>query len=439
MKNKSGFFEKLLQKNRIVLALSLLIAIALWTVVKINYSDQTSRIISDVAVGFDTAFDEKSEYMPFYDSKDLIVDVEVTGKGYNINAASLTKDDISVEATVGYIDNAGYKVLNLTAKSSESGVSISKIEPSTITVFFDKKATDRFNVEARLTNDSKTLAKDGFVVGAAVASMSTVDVTGPATIIQSLKKVYFEAEIPKEDLPLESTKELEATISYSLDNMKNAQFLSCEKVEDKTNPATVTIPVSRVKKVPTSVKFVNEPSAYENNIGSKMSIYPSNVRISYNTQDGENYDSYNVGTIDFSKLSNKVNRFTFDVDDKTGVNLVDSSIKQFVVTMDMSSMRQKIVQGLADKVVLLNQAADCSYTVDVEHSGLDEITIIGPSSKISKIRPEDLQIEINVSSLDVNSQKKQTVTVSNISIQSEDFNDCWVYGTYSAEVTVRKK
>ncbi|MCM1363867.1 MAG: hypothetical protein NC122_10870 [Faecalibacterium sp.] len=438
MKNKTGFFEKLLQKNRIVFVLALIIAIAFWTVIKINYSDQTSRIISNVAVNFDTSFDDKSDYIPFYDSDDLNVEVEVTGKGYNINAASLTKDDISVEATVGYIDTSGYKVLNLTAKSSESGVSVSRIEPSTITVFFDKKATDTFNVEARLINDSDSLAKDGFVVGAPVASMSTVDVTGPATIIQSLKKVYFDAEIAEENLPLESTKELEATVSYALDNMKNAQYLHCEKIESKTNPATITIPVSKVKTVPTSVKFVNEPSEYEGQM-SKMSIYPSKVKISYNALDGEDYDSYNVGTIDFRKLTNSVNRFTFKVDDKSGINIIDSNVKQFTVTLDMSSMSKKSLEGKSDKVVLLNQAADCNYSVDTEKGGLDKITIIGPWSKINKIKEDDLQIEINVSSLDVNKSGKQTVTVSNISIQSEEFSDCWIYGTYTAEVTVSKK
>lgn len=442
MKSKSGFFEKLLQKNRVVFILSLLIAIGLWTTVKINYSGQSSRIISEVAINFDTTFDESSDYIPFFDAEDLLANVEVTGKGYNINSSSLTKDDIYVEASVGFVDNAGYKVLNLTAKTSESGVSVSKIEPSTITVFFDKKAKDTFNVEARLTNDREKLVKDGFVVGSPVPSLGTVDVSGPATIVQSLKRVYFEATISEDVLPLSATTEVDAEITYDLDNMKNSRYLKCDSIKNETNNATVTVPVSRVKTVPTAVKFINEPAAYAEN-QPKISISPSKVKISYSTQDNEEYDSFNVGTIDFSKLKNGINKFTFGVDEVSAVSLVDSSVKEFTVTINMNTMRSKTVEGLQDKVVLLNQSPNYKYSVDITKGGLDSITIIGPKSKIDKITAEDIQIGINVSSLsadaDAGKLRSQTVKVSNLSIQPEEFNDCWIYGTYTAKVGISKK
>ncbi len=437
MKSKSGFFERILQNNKVVLVMSLIFAIALWAVVKINYSDQTSRVISDVKVGFDTKFDDESDYIPFFDEDDLIVNVEVTGKGYNINAASLTKDDITVEATVGFIDTAGYKVLSLTAKSSESGVSVSKIEPSTIKVFFDKKVTDSFNVEAKLKNKTEDLAGDGFVVGAPVPSISTVNVSGPATVIQNLKKVYFEASVDKDKLPLKETTEVAAKVSYSLDSKTNSQFLKCDDIDNKTNSPTITIPIAKEKVVPVTVKFVNEPKSYENN-EPKVYISPEKVKIAYNPQDGEDYESFNVGTVDFRKLTNSVNTFTFEAEDKS-VNIVDSDVKKFVVKIDMSAMSKKEFEGLSEKVVLLNQKKDCNYSVNIKNGGLDKITIVGPKSNIDRIKAEDLQIEINVSSLNTDKKGLQTVDVSNISIQPEGLNDCWVYGNYTAQVTVSKK
>ena len=204
----------------------------------------------------------------------------------------------------------------------------------------------------------------------------------------------------------------------------------------------MTVPVSRVKTVPTAVKFINEPAAYAEN-QPKISISPSKVKISYSTQDNEEYDSFNVGTIDFSKLKNGINKFTFGVDEVSAVSLVDSSVKEFTVTINMNTMRSKTVEGLQDKVVLLNQSPNYKYSVDITKGGLDSITIIGPKSKIDKITAEDIQIGINVSSLsadaDAGKLRSQTVKVSNLSIQPEEFNDCWIYGTYTAKVGISKK
>ena len=70
--------------------------------------------------------------------------------------------------------------------------------------------------------------------------------------------------------------------------------------------------------------------------------------------------------------------------------------------------------------------------------GLDSVTIIGPKSSLEKITADMLQIEINVSSLRTDFTGYQRVSISNISISSEEINDCWVYGSYRARVLVRE-
>ena len=48
-------------------------------------------------------------------------------------------------------------------------------------------------------------------------------------------------------------------------------------------------------------------------------------------------------------------------------------------------------------------------------------------------------MEINVSSLNLEEKDEQMVEVSNISIVSEGFEDCWVYGKYKAYIAVEVK
>ena len=437
MKNKKTF-EKLFYNNKFVLAFSVFLAVIFWAAVKMNYSDNTTRIISDVRISLDTTFTKDNDFVAFVDSDKLTVDVEVSGKSYVINSKSFSKDNITVEASSGYIDSAGYKVITLSAKSSEADVSVISVNPSTVTVFYDRKTTETFNVEARLNNKLDTLVSDGYSVGQPVPSLSTVDVSGPASVVEKIKKVYFEVTLDDNNLPLKETREVMAEVSFDLTNEKGSQFLVCDSLASEANTATITIPVSRVKTVPTTVKFINEPENFENN-PPKVSINPSKIEISYNPLDDTDYESFNVGTIDFKELENGQNTFEFTPDEKSVVNIVDSSIKTFTVRVNLYSQSQTTVNATGSKTVLLNQADGYEYAVNLYTTGLDSVKIIGPKAQIDKITPDMLQIEINVSSLEAAISTPQSVRISNISIQSDYGKSCWVSGKYNAYVTVNKK
>lgn len=440
-KNQKSSIEGLFYNNKFLMVFSIVVAVILWATVKINYSADTTRTVSDLKISLANTVSQAEDIEAFFGSEDLLAEVEVSGKAYNINQHALTKDDIIVEATGTYVDTAGYKVLTLTAKladtSTAGDVSITKITPSSITVYFDRKTTGTFNVEAKLENDMNSLVSDEFTVGQPVPSMSTVEITGPATILNKLSKVFFKAQIDEENLPLTATKEVAAEIAYQLDRASDSKYLTCSSINDESNPATVTIPLYVSKEVGTSVKFVNQPAAYSEEM-PKFTVYPSKVNVLYNTKD-EEIETLYVGTVDFSYVSNKVNYFEFPVNEKLGVNIIDKTIAKFTVSLDMSSMSSVTFEKTPSKIVLLNQDENYNYIIDFEKSELDSIKVIGPRESLNKITTEDIQVEINVSSLDLANPNEQIVEVSNISIASDKIDDCWIYGKYMAYITVEPK
>ena len=440
-KNGKSIIERIVFNNKALMVFSVLIAIIIWASVKINYSEDINKTVSQVKINITTAVDESSELVAFIDESELYCEVEVKGKSYDVNSNSLSKDDIIVEATGTFVDSAGYKVLTLTAKTADgalSDVEITKVSPSTISVYYDRKTTDTFNVEAKLGNDMATLVEGDYAVGQPVPSMNTIEVTGPAGVLNTLSKVYFTAQIKEDAIPLTASKNLPAKITFDLEDEDNAKYLVCEGINDESNPATVTVPVYVTKEADTWVKFVNQPAVFSEEV-SGVKVSPGKVKISYNPQDDERFDKLYVGTINFSEISNKVNYFDFPVDEKLGVNVVDKSLEKFSVSVDMSSMSSKTLDKVPGKVVFLNQNEDYNYSIDFENSSLDEITLIGPEESLQKITADDIQVEINVASLSVNSRIIQTVKVSNISIQSEDIDDCWVYGEYDAAISIEPK
>ena len=433
---KTTIYEKIFYNNKLLLVFSFILAIILWAVVKVNYSEDTTREIKGVPVTLDASLAEENDYVPFYEKDKLLVDVTVSGRALDINQYSLSTDKLIIEATSGYVDSPGYKTLTL-MPVLESDINIVKISPSTITVYFDRMQSAQVNVEAKLTNDMKELVGDGYTVGQLAPSVNTANVSGPATVVDNLKKVYFEATVNSDQLPLTATTEVAAQISYALDKERASQFLVCENVGTDANPATVTIPVSKVSTVPTAVKFVNQPSSFDEQ-PPQVKISPANVEISY-TPDGEEPASFTVGTIDFRKLKDGVNKFQLTAKKTDAALLYNATEETFLVSVDLRSMSSKTIDATGSNVVFLNQSDNKKYTANLRADGLGSLTLIGPADSLEKLTADQLQIEINVSSLKTDTDIWQTVKVSNVSIRADGAGDCWVYGTYSARVRVTDK
>lgn len=436
-KSNKSIIEKIIYNNKLLMVFCLIVSVILWAAVKINYSAETTRTISDVKITV-TNNTEGSELVPFI-GEEIFAEVVVSGKAYNINTYALSKDDIVVEASGGYIDSAGFKNLTLTVKASETGdlsdVKITSVSPATISVYYDRKMTETFDVEARITNDIASLAEGEFVVGQPVPSVSTVEVTGPATVLNKMTKVYFDGSVIEDELPLTQAKVIPADISYELESKRYAKYLVCENINDESNPATVTIPVYVTKDIPTQVKFINQPAYFTEN-PPKVKITPSKLKVSYNPAESEDFEFLTVGTVDFRDLLNKVNSFSFEIDEKFKKPGIDTSFGQFKVTVDMSSMSKKTFDITDGKVVLLNQVEGFTYSVDTSRSNFDSVVVIGPKSSLDKITADDIQVEINVSSLSLKARGTQSIEVSNISIVNEEVNDCWIYGKYDAVIGV---
>ena len=435
MNRDSSRLNRLMHNNKFLLIAAFFLSIAFWASIKVNYSDNSTRTINDVKVTLDVTQAEENDFTAFFDEQELYVDIVISGKSFDINSYALTRDDIIVEATAGYVDAAGDKTINLTARSNVSGVEILRISPSTVTVFFDRLASEEFNVEARLTNDISTLAAEGYVVGKPIASVPTARVKGPATVLDRLTKVYFMASVDESKLPLTTRQVLPAEIQYDVTPQRNAAFLTCENVGTAANPATIDIPVTKEEAVPTVVKFINQPSAFETN-PPDVRISPEKVVIN-NTE--ETYTSFNVGTVDFKKLKNGVNTFEFTVDEKSAALLQDPTQTEFSVRIDLSEFSKRTLDLSGNSVEFLSRAEGFDYLASLKSSGLETVTVIGSQESLALLKPEDLRIEINVSSLDTAKSGYQRVEISNISILSDQITDCWVYGTYQARVRVSAK
>lgn len=437
-KMKKSLTEKLIYNDKILILISVLLSITIWATVKINYSNETSRMISDVKISLNAEDENEEGYKYFIDDEQLYVDVEISGKSYNINSNVISRDDIIVTASDAFEDSVGKKWLTLSARieNGKGGntAQVVSVTPSTIAVYYDREITDTFNVEAQLGNSSDALVDEGYIAGAPVPSVKTVDITGPESVLNQLEKVCLQATIPEEDLPLTRTKTMTANVRYQFSTSVDSYYISCPEFEN--NVPTVTVSVKEQREIPTAVKYINQPEAYSPS-DDNVTISPEKVNVISNTNSTET--KYIIETIDFRELSNKVNKFVYTAEETQSSDKLADDISLFTVSIDFSDMSRKVVSGNSGNVLFVNSKEGFDYTVDFSGGGLDSIILIGPSAALSQITYEDIQIEINVSSLDLARSGSQQIEVSNISIQNEAGKECWVYGSYTATVTAVPK
>ena len=422
MNNFKRIIKKAKRSNITLIVFSLLLSIIVWAVVKINFSEDATRTLTDIRVSLDSSLAEENSFYPFFEGDEIKVDVQVTGKSYEINSRSFSSSDIVIEASSGFVDSTGYKVINLSPTSNNPDITISSVSPSSINVFYDRKESRTVDVEAFVTNEGDIVEK-GYTLGKPVPSLSTVEVEGPATVVSALNKVIFSAEVSKDKLPLKETTELPAKVEYDMESSRGSVFLTIKSLQADKVEATVTVPVSSVRTVPVSVSFLNQPAYYADN-PLNVSISPESVDVSFSST-SDDVDRIIIGAVDFRQLKNEKNAFTIDAE-TSGTYTILSDVSSFEVTVDLSDMSSKTLDESPSNIVFTGQETGEKYSVAENSKNLKDIVIIGPKESLEKIKADDLQVEINVSELEGNGTKR--CKVSNIAITTAD--DCWVYGDY---------
>lgn len=417
--NLNSKLIKLLSNNKVLLILSLMVALLIWVMVVINVSPAVTRVVQGVKVNIDTTVPSQFGLETFGETE-FTVDVTVKGKKYLISPSALSADDIVVTAQTTNVDSAGKRTLQLKAESASGSndYTISSISQKTVEVFFDTAKTVEMIIEPDVVTAKSGLVKDGFTTGEINLSETSVTVTGPSTEVNKIEKVVARLKL---DAPLTGNKSADAEL-IALDDAGKDSF---DYLVLSTDSVVLTIPVLQVKKAETSVTFKNAPDAY---VLAPLSykINPSSESFKISVDDYDKTTSCSVGTVDFRQLSPTNHVFTFSADD---LNLADDSkTKDFVVNVDVSGLSQEYFTVPSTRVKV-NSDTKKQYSV----SGLNKsVVVVGTDKDLESITVDMITVEVDLS--DVDMREGQTVTVpAAVSLNS---TNCWIYGNYSVEITL---
>lgn len=424
-KNSLGkWFEKLLENNKAVFVLSLLIAFICWTGVSMFQTTETEKTFSNIKIQLNL-----EDSMPYKNGLELFgdteyfVDVTVKGKSYILNAASFA-DKIAVTASLASVSASGTYTLPISGSikdTSFSDAEITYMSKSSVSLYFDTRITKTFDLNIEIDDAAEGYAlPEGYVRENPRLSADTVELSGPALEINRIVSVNAVVELNRE---INATEAFEAKI-VPVGSSPEISFPNV--TAESEEPIYVTVPVSFVAEFTPVVTFTGTPSAYKTE-GIVYTVSPAAVKASVSSADAEliKSDEISVGTVDFSDINNEVNYIKLPAGELPYT--FSDGITEFVAVIDMSGMEKRWLEvPVSTENVKLPEGASLVDTT------IQSVQVIGPADSVLPIDAGEL---LAVPVLDGIELQKGINTVP-VKITLRTLTDSWVRGDYTVQISV---
>lgn len=414
-------FSSIIYNNKIAMLFSLLLAFALWIWVAVEKSPVVETTISGVPVQIDLENSVPAQLnLQMFGEKEYSVDVVVTGKRFIVS--TLKPEDISVVAQTNYVDSAGNKSLQLKASVNNSkDFTIQKLSQNFIEVYFDTYKEVEFPIEERIIAPNDQKVADGCILGNIVFSKNSVLVTGATSDVNQITGVIAETTL---DAPLTATTTTKPQIKLQTNGGETLSYVSMKTDE---NTITMTMPVLKKVKLPTTVTFKNAPSGYLNG-EVPMRISPSEVEAAVQIEKLDEVKSISVGTIDFTDLRNGKNTFNFKASDVTEHVLLSNNAR-FIVTVDMADKIVSSAFSVPTKNMQIT-AQKAGFHSTIQTLNIENVNLIGTKDEIAALTNEMLYVDLDLTAEDIK-EGNQTVMATVI---VKGNTKAWAAGTYPVKI-----
>ena len=322
-------FNELMNNNKFVLVLSLVIAWLVWVAVAMYASPQESYTIYNVPIVVNTenSLVAQKGYENFWQSDDKI-DVTVTGPRYLIT--TLTPNDILVSANLNTVDKPGISelALKVSLKESSQDITISEQSKKAVQIYFDTRMEKEFDINMEDTQLIPEKVAEGYSLDSVDLTVTKVMLTGPETEINKIISVTATPELP-EDLLFE-TATYPITLSFEGANTSETlainQYVSIVDEQEHF----VKISIDKLAELTPEVVFTGEQTGE-----ATVSFTIDKLDAKIATESKYDSETLPVLYVDYADLKKNANKFqvnTATIKLPDGVKLPEEAVN-FEITI----------------------------------------------------------------------------------------------------------
>ena len=329
--HKIKTFNDLINNNKFVLFISLIIAFLVWIAVAMYASPEESYTIYNIPITVNTENSLVSQKgdKNFWQS-DEAIDVTVTGPRYLIT--SLTPDDIIVSANLNTVDSSGISQLALRVglRQESQDITISQQSKTHVDIYFDAELEKEVTIYLDKTVFDDKIA-EGYQMNSAELPVTTVKITGPATEVNKIVRAEAAPVLP-EELMFETAT---IPLNLSLQGNSASETVSINQYVKHVEQQEyfVKVNIDRIAELTPSVLFTGEKTGEV-----AVSFNTETIIAKIDTEVSFEGEELPIITIDYASLKEGINKFTVksnEIELPEGVKIPEEEF-EFIITINLT-------------------------------------------------------------------------------------------------------
>lgn len=416
--------DRLLHNDKLMMLVSLVLAILIWATVVYGPSNTEERVITGVPVSI-TLNDYASQTLNLRIIQGAEATATVRVYGLRSVVGNLTPQDISVTADTGNVIREGTYTLPLRAVSTGDYSIVSIVgsdgNSDNVTISCDSWREVSFPVEVempglQISDTEKYQFGTPSVSGNAISN-GKITVSGPRTDIHRMQSVVAVIE---EEKTIDETTVFEATLQARDEEGKTIDSVSFNGAED--GKVSVTVPVMVYRQVNLKPLVLHCPKAYMNKV-DLITVTPSTVELWGVPSELDEYITTIQERIrvDFDSLNDKNFTRTITLETVEGIRPVNGS-ETITIKVELPSITKRTMEiELAEDALQVINASD-DLDVTLSQKKLQSLVLYGPAAAVNAVKPEDVRVVADVAN--VTAAGNHTVT-ARIEIEGQD--TVWAY------------
>lgn len=451
LKKTKRFLQKASEKDSVMLILSVLFAVMLWSYIVSREYPDAREVIKGVQIDYEAS----------------ISGTPAEAEGYRIYDADVSEVDILVVANrteLGDLDKSMfYAKVSADNYNGEQPVTariqLYKSEDNDIDcdyrltdvkkakVYFYKEITRTLDVSVKAPGIT---AAEGYKLKSLTCDQ--ISVTGPEPYVNMISGCTL--EIPQ-NVAYDTRKSIPVTVSLSNltftnedgDDINNLikPYFSKDQFRINKKELSVMVNISMVKNLDITYRLSEVPEYFNQKfITDRLSLSTSVISVSSDDPSIQEIDNLPVA-IDQNIPLNKISKnfsATFDLTKalESYPKLTnDSNIFASYVSFDSTGLEEKTFDSVSSSQFNIKNPYASKYSAEFVTQYLSNVTIIGPEADVAKITADDLKVEIDLSKSSVSDTGKINTgrsTYKALILPPDKYKNVWIYGEYTVEVDI---
>ena len=385
-------------KNKIwSLLLSLALATSLWLYVITTVSPGSTATIDNVPVVFEgeTWLLENRNLM-ITEGLDTTVDLVVSGNRSDLNKLNPTNVILKVDLTKIY--EAGTANLSYTpgypSDVPSGAITVEKRDPVAIRLTVEKRLTKEIPVNVVFTG----AVPENFIADTenVVLDYPVINIKGPASVVEKIAQARIDIDLQ------ERTESLSENYRYTLCD-EEGNPMDVAKITTDVAEVHLDVKIQRYQEVPLKLNVVYGGGATEGY--TRYEIKPGSIRVSGSEAVLSDLTELVLGTINFAERTEN-EQLTFPINLPEGVTNL-TGITEAIAEIRFVGL--SIKEFTTENIKVINVPEELDYELMSE---VVKVTLRGPTAKINKIKPEDIEVTVDLSGKEIGAVGTHTVSVT---------------------------